>query len=55
MISWFEIKSRELKINILKGAGEQVTEQANLILASTGKENFKKMIKFHFRNSKKIF
>lgn len=55
MISWFEIKSRELKINILKGAGEKVTEQANLILASTGKENFKKMIKFHFRNSKKIF
>jgi ribonuclease HIII len=55
VIAWFELKNKELKTKISKGAGTQVTGEAKLILAQFGQENLRKMIKFHFKISKNIF
>jgi ribonuclease HIII len=55
VIAWFELKSKELKVSVPKGAGESVTNVASKISSQIGKENLKKMIKFHFKISKNIF
>lgn len=55
VIDWFKNKSKEIGLEIPKGAGEQVNLIAQKILQKTDKEYLSKMIKFHFKNSQKIF
>ncbi len=55
VIDWFKNKSKEIGVEIPKGAGGQVNLIAQKILKKTDKEYLSKMIKFHFKNSKNIF
>lgn len=55
VIQWFEEKSKEYNYNILKGAGSEVNKIAKIIYSKKGEENLRKLIKFHFKNSKEIF
>lgn len=55
VIDWFKNKSKEIGLEIPKGAGEQVNLVAQKILQKTDKEYLSKMIKFHFKNSQNIF
>lgn len=55
VIQWFEEKSKEYNYNILKGAGSEVNKIAKFIYSKKGEENLRKLIKFHFKNSKEIF
>lgn len=51
---WFEKKSRELKFQIPKGASKQVEEAAKRIKSLYGEELLQKIVKLHFKTSKKI-
>ncbi len=55
VIQWFELKKNELGYNVSKGGGAEVNEIAKSILEQKGEEYLRKMIKFHFKNSKEIF
>lgn len=55
VIQWFEYRNKELGIKLLKGASKEVNQIAISILKQNGKENLRKLIKFHFKNSKEIF
>lgn len=55
VIQWFEIKKNELGQNVSKGGGAEVNKIAKSILEQKGEEYLRKLIKFHFKNSKEIF
>ncbi len=55
VIHWFEFNSREQGHKIIKGASSDVNKIAKLIYSKKGEENLRKLIKFHFKNSKEIF
>jgi ribonuclease HIII len=54
VIEWFERASRELEIDLVKGASDKVDKIAKSVLEQTSEENLKKLVKFHFKNSKSI-
>jgi ribonuclease HIII len=54
VIEWFERASRELGIDLIKGASDKVDKIAKSVLEQTSEENLKKLVKFHFKNSKSI-
>ncbi|HMN47579.1 MAG TPA: ribonuclease HIII [Ignavibacteriaceae bacterium] len=55
VIQWFEERNKELGVKLLKGASKEVNQIAISVLKQNGKENLRKLIKFHFKNSKEIF
>ncbi len=55
VINWFKVKEKELGINLKKGASSKVEKIAKDILKNTNDNYLRKMIKFHFKNSKNIF
>jgi len=55
VINWFNIQSRKLKIEIPKGSSLEVEEKARAILKNFGEDTIKKMVKLHFKTSKKVF
>lgn len=55
VIDWFEKTSRTLGMELSKGAGTNVNENAARVLNQISEENLKKLVKFHFKNSKKLF
>ncbi|MBM4175648.1 MAG: ribonuclease HIII [Ignavibacteria bacterium] len=54
-INWIELKSRELKIAIPKGASEIVKTTAKKILEKYGAEKLSGLVKLHFKTSKSLF
>lgn len=55
VIHWFQSKEKELGIKLQKGASNKVETIAREILKSGSDNNLRKLIKFHFKNSKNIF
>ena len=55
VINWFRIQSKKLKIEIPKGSSSEVEEKAKIILKNFGEDSLKKMVKLHFKTSKKVF
>ena len=55
VIEWFDNQSKKLKIKILKGSSEEIEKIAKKILDNFGEETLNKMVKLHFKTSKKIF
>lgn len=55
VIEWFDKKTKSLGIKIPKGGSNLATEAAISVANQYGNENLKKLIKFHFKNSKNIF
>ncbi len=55
VIDWFEHTSKAIGIDLMKGAGALVNEKAKRVLSQTSEENLKKIVKFHFKNSKELF
>ena len=55
VIEWFNIQSKKLKIQILKGSSEEVEKVAKKIFENYGEDTLKKLVKLHFKTSKKIF
>ena len=54
LIKEFEKLSKELGINIPKGAGEKVDEAGTLIVKKYGEDILKKISKYSFKNTEKI-
>lgn len=52
---WFDRISDSLGITVPKGASGKVDETARMLLKKIGKEELMKLVKFHFKTSKKIF
>ena len=54
MNKWFNQKRRE-GFNVLKGASQEVENEAKKILKNGNREKMNELIKFHFKTTKKIF
>ncbi|MFI5237430.1 MAG: ribonuclease HIII, partial [Ignavibacteriales bacterium] len=55
VINWFSIASKKLKIKIPKGSSSEVERTAKIILEKHGTEELNKLVKLHFKSSKKVF
>ena len=55
VINWFDSANKKYKTIIPKGASSKVEETAVRLMETIGEEEIKKLIKFHFKTSKKIF
>ena len=55
VIRWFNIQSKKYKVKIPKGSSSEVEKFAKKFLEEFGKENLGKLVKLHFKTSKKIF
>lgn len=55
LIKWFRINSKKINMQIPKGSSSAVESAAKLILKQFGEEELKRLIKLHFKTSKKIF
>lgn len=55
VITWFTIQSKKYKLKLLKGSSSEVEKKAKLILEKFGKNELNKLVKLHFKNSKKVF
>ena len=55
VVDWFDIKSREVGFKIPKGGGQAANTAAKNVFNQFDDKYLKKMIKFHFKNSKSIF
>jgi ribonuclease HIII len=55
VIEWFDRNSKLLGVKIPKGGSSLATQVAGSVANQFGNEYLKKMIKFHFKNSKNIF
>ncbi len=54
VIDWFQKKSKEFGLPIPKGASEKVNEIASTLKRKLNEEEFSKLVKLHFKNSKLI-
>lgn len=54
VIEWFNKTSRNLGITLIKGASDSTNKIAKRVLEQTSEENLRKLVKFHFKNSKSI-
>ncbi len=52
VLDWFDKKSKELKIELPKGASRSVNEIASELRMKMDEAEFKKLVKFHFKNSR---
>jgi ribonuclease HIII len=55
VINWFHHQSRKLKVEIPKGSSLEVERTAKLLLEKHGEESLKKLVKFHFKTSGRVF
>ena len=55
IINWFKIQSRKYKIEIPKGSSSEVESKARLFLEKYGADTLSKLVKLHFKTSKKVF
>jgi len=55
VISWFNIQSKKYKLQIMKGSSTEVEKIAKSVLKNYGEETLSKLVKLHFKTSKKIF
>lgn len=55
VIEWFEYTSKTIGVDLVKGSGAKVNEKAKRVLSQISEENLKKLVKFHFKNSKELF
>lgn len=55
VIEWFYYQSKKYKIKMPKGSSSEVEGTAKKLLVNIGEENLKKLLKLHFKTSKKIF
>ena len=54
VIDWFQQKNKEYGFPLPKGAGNNVNEAASALKHKLTKEEFNKLVKLHFKNSKLI-
>ena len=54
-IDWFYYHSKKFKTDFPKGSSAEVEVVARKILKEYGEENLKKLVKIHFKTSKKVF
>ena len=55
VIGWFHVQSNKYKIEIIKGSSAEVEKKAMMIKNKFGEEVLTKLVKLHFKTSKKIF
>lgn len=55
VINWFNYQSKKYKLDIPKGSSTDVDNFAKHFLKKYGDEVIRKMIKFHFKTSQKVF
>jgi ribonuclease HIII len=55
VIDWFQNQSSKLKIIIPKGSSEEVERSAKKIVEEYGEKTLNKLVKLHFKTSRKIF
>lgn len=55
VINWFRIQSRKYKIEVPKGSSSDVENIAKFLFQKYGKGELTKLVKLHFKTSKKIF
>lgn len=55
IINWFKIQSRKYAIEIPKGSSSEVESKARLFLEKYGADTLSKLVKLHFKTSKKVF
>jgi len=55
MVRWFKIQSKKYKLNFIKGASAEVESVAKQLLKMYDEETLSKLVKLHFKTSKKIF
>ena len=55
IINWFKNQSRKYKIEIPKGSSSEVESKARLFLEKYGADTLSKLVKLHFKTSKKVF
>jgi len=55
VINWFNVQSNKYKLKILKGSSAEVERIAKQLYQKYGEESLSKMVKLHFKTSKKIF
>ena len=55
IINWFKIQSRKYTIEIPKGSSSEVESKARLFLEKYGADTLSKLVKLHFKTSKKVF
>jgi len=55
VIDWFHYQSKIYKVKIHKGSSTEVEMMAKQFLQNHGKETLSKLVKLHFKTSKKIF
>ncbi len=55
VIDWFNYQSKKYKVKIPKGSSTEVEIVAQQFLQNHGKETLSKLVKLHFKTSKKIF
>jgi ribonuclease HIII len=55
VIDWFYYQSKIYKVKIPKGSSTEVEMMAKQFLQNHGKETLSKLVKLHFKTSKKIF
>jgi len=55
VVKWFYNQSRKYKLDIPKGSSTDVEKFAKRFLEKYGEEVMRKMVKFHFKTSQKVF
>jgi len=55
VVDWFYYQSKKFKVEIQKGSSAEVERIAKKILKDYGSETLTKLVKLHFKTSKKIF
>jgi ribonuclease HIII len=55
VIDWFQVQSRKFNIFIPKGSSEEVERSAKKIVEGYGEKILIKLVKLHFKTSRKIF
>jgi ribonuclease HIII len=55
VINWFERNSKKYKLTIPKGVSDKVEQVAAKLIETISEDELKKLIKFHFKTSQKIF
>jgi ribonuclease HIII len=54
VINWFNSNSKKLGIDLPKGASEQVEETAKILIEKFGTDTFNKLVKLHFKSTKRV-
>jgi ribonuclease HIII len=55
VVKWFKVQSKKFKLEIPKGSSTEVEGAAKYLFKKHGEEVIKKLVKFHFKTSNKVF